>query len=349
MDKEKITFIAYSDHANVLTNWNNAINKYSSKYESIVICLTKNIYFKHDIVVTLNMRKKKNIDKINYIKKWIFDSTHIISGFESTNIIKGTDLQLLCNKLKIDISILLNSKKISVFYAGSMYRKKYEKINMIINNYCNHKQIYAPDLYRLSLYTPNDIVLYPLPLFEFDRIDICNCIKNRFNDKLLILHSPSKTKAKGTNKIKIVINKLFQDEYINNRFTYINTRPRTAFDEIVELKKKATIYIDIYSIGNYSTFALASLESLALGNIVFSSLQNISNDTLEKMSIDIGTFPILNTGNTDDDFLCKLKKICYLSDNELEKEMMKSMDYYLNNMNKQKFCNEFEEKVLDNH
>lgn len=350
MDKKRILFVAINDYANVLTNWGKAINNYSSNYEAITICLNKSIYYSNDIIITQKMiirKRKKHKSIIQKVKEWVNVAEYIISGYESRDIYKGSDFSILCKMLKLTYPEILKSKKISIFHAGSVFRSKHVEIDNIILRYCNHTQIYAPDLFRLASNITKNEVLYPLPCFDYDRKSIDKFIDNRFNDKLLILHSPSKTKVKGTKKIKKVLDKFFEDDYIKNKYTYIITKPRTEFNEIVRLKQLASIYIDVYSIDKYSTFALASLESLASGNIVFSSLLNITEETLKRMCIDVETFPIINTGNTDEEFLDKLYDICCLSKSELKNKMIESYKYYSRNMNKQKFYNEFEKKILN--
>lgn len=325
----RIVFIAYSDHANVLTEWSNAINKYNKLYQSKIICV-KEHNFKYNLEHDYNL----NSNNHKIIKDWILTSKYLILGYESSlnNYNAKFGFNILCNK---------QSQKI-LFHSGTLYRSKYKYINNNIHNLFN-KIIYAPDLFRLSPLSSKDYVFFPI--YSND-INIINIIEQKFNnDKLLILHCPSDVKLKGTDKIINIMNKLLLEPNIKSKFEFKVIYPPRLNSEIIEYKKKSVIYIDQIT-NNISTFGVTSIEALVYGNIVYTTMNNINDLYYNKINIESQNFPISNVKN-ELDLYNKLLMICSKTNEEIITEIKYKNYLYHKYLSSQYFSELFNINILN--
>ena len=336
-----IIFLANTDYANVLTEWSNSLNIYSNKFKSLVICLQDHPYnfiLKHDI--NLNTIKKMYIQPL---KKLILKIEYIVISYEKNTLVQQIVLKL--NKL-LDINILALNKKIIYFFPGSHYRLNYPNVNKILCNK-SYKNIYAPDLYRLSKQSLKDISFFPIYKNK-NKININDIIDNKFrSNKLIILHCPSNKNTKGSETINQIINRIFKSSStLNNKFNYIETEPHTSHQEIIKLKQLSMIYIDQFDI-NIGGYGVSAIEAISSGNIVFASIGNISKNVLcriWKLEI-MKDFPIVDTSNSEIIFENNLKEYMSKTRDELKICIKKSYDWYKDYMNQEYFCNIFDKFI----
>lgn len=309
-NRKMITYLADMDYANVMTEYSNIINKHSKIYQSRVYCNYShpfNYNLQHDINLN-NVIFKDEV--MEYIKNIILNAEHVIFSDE---------LELLSNLNMNDqnylkkLNIYKSIKNLHISHPGSTYRSDYKRFNNI-EYYKYKKHFYTPDLIRLNLNRATDYELLQIYINKIDKNTILQSIENRFNqNKLIISHIPS-SHLKGTLKIKKLIDKLFQDNYIKNNYIYITPNNKIAHSDLLNIKLNSTIYIDQY-IPEIGTFGVSSLESLSVGNITFASINNIVN------KIDILN-NIIDTTENIDTFYKILYGILYLP-----RPLLKAMAY----------------------
>lgn len=179
--------------------------------------------------------------------------------------------------LNIDLPILrLFGKKIFMEYHGSDIRYKINVIKdgQILKTTCEKQKsksikrqkrisrfvngIFVHDNELKSNLINNSAQVNLLPL----RVDLSrfNIIENNINERLVIVHAPSKRSIKGSDYIEEIVKEImscYDIEYI-----MINNMD---YNEAIEIYKKADIIIDQMVIGAYG---MLSIEGMALGKCV---------------------------------------------------------------------------------
>jgi len=282
--REQITFLDYKDYANVMTEWAYAINKYSTLYRATIICKKKhqnNYSLKHHFDIESIESASDKQQRIQKLIQLLISSNYIVLGdftvratnqhWNARNIFQSVMRVWFNYKLDLD---KVKHVKFIMFHPGSDYRAKYKQFNVKRGFY---KTLYAPDLYRLSLKTPDDGVIWPICSIAstYPEELLIRHIKRRFeSDKLIIFHCPSNPDLKGTNSVshitKSVISRFPKFDYIE-----VTNQPHNI---IMRYRLSSTIHIDQF-FPKIGTFGVSSIESLLMGNIVLSSDNNIIPDT----------------------------------------------------------------------
>lgn len=345
--QKKVCFIDEMDYANVMTQWSTIINKYSKKYTSKVICWKKhpmNYDLQHDFDTDIN----KNINVINNTINWINESEYIIVGDTFFNNFGfSIDVQKVITKiLKVifpqkSININYIEKKIILWHPGTIYRNNHNKFTYIN---CL-KVITAPDLYRLSTFK-NTFTYYPM-MSNSDSIDITKIMNNKINEnKIIISHCPSNPHVKRTDIIDKIVQRVIKG---NDRFKYIKFS-KVSNKTVMKLKERSLIYIDWFSPKNgYGSFGVSSFEALSVGNINLCSIFNITENTKIQASKKLGnnnSLPIIDIGNTEEQFYNVLKNVCDKSNEELIKLGIDGYNWMINTNSDLNFYKKFESEIL---
>lgn len=340
VEKIHISFIAYNDFANVLTNISYYLNQYSKKYASRVICNQEhkfNYKIKHDY----------DLDNLNEIKL-----TEVIDWMNHSKIIIIGDDVLDTNKLLVQYSkkkVDLSNKIIVPFYCGTRYRLNYEIFNKTHHGLYKHF-IFNPDLYRLASTQKNNYILLQIgPQTIPD--NICKIMKCKYNaEKIVIGHSPSRSSLKGTNIIIKAIDLLSQ-KYNNFEFRLIGGDKYVSNSEILKSKEEMHIYIDQYYpiVGGPG---ISSFESLTYGTIVLCTMNNINSQYYDFLESE--PFPIIDIYNykninNDVSYLFEhLEKYCLMDRIDIMRECERSMEWTKKYLNPGKYLSYFENKILKN-
>ena len=187
-----------------------------------------------------------------------------IHGHPRENLITKTNKKYLCNIVnKADIIHLkgdwppgkkyidfdISKKPIVVSTSGGFFRKKIYggRERYKCSQYkCNLKTSYTPDL----LYPEYSDIWTPHPIDSMGKENIW-----KWQDVPLLIHSPSDRKAKDTDFLLQVIKKLRGK--INIEFEIIE---KVTFREAVELRKRATLFLDEFKQGFYANSAIESMQ-----------------------------------------------------------------------------------------
>ena len=317
-----------------MTEWANAINKYSINYYAIIVCGRShgnNYTLKHHYDI-----KDMSSSQIRGLYSQICDAEYVVFGD-----MLGRDISHPWSGKKYYISVMQNffneiasaesllNKKFILFHPGSDYRT-----NFRIQNRARgfHKILYAPDLYRLSK-TRNgiDTVIWPISTSGPKRSmgEMIRIIKNRFRkgQPLIILHCPSNKAMKGTETIREIVGRLIKSY---PRFSYVEMT-KQPHEKIMKYKITATIYIDQF-IPNIGGFGVSSVESLMVGNIVLSSVNNITNGCISEASPETKELPIIPTGTDHRSFIKSLTNLLAKSDKELLDISIKNYEWSIKNL-----------------
>lgn len=316
--KELIVFLDYVDYANVLTEWSHALTKSSDLFEGMVVCFKPHIFkyrLKHHFDINKLDKNEKNI-----LANRILGSKIIVIGDACSRHLNSWNAQNVfieimkkwLNFFPIN-SNSLEGKKILMFHPGSDYRSGFKIINKKTGFF---KTIFAPDLFRLG--EGQREVIWPLKSFP-NLFQVEEIIISRFkSSKLIILHCPSVKAKKGSKIISRVVKETII-KFPKFKYIEISNKPNEL---VMDYKKIAVIYIDQYDL-NIGSFGVSSIESLVLGNIVFSSINNIDEDTIEcamqipGVGLNDKKLPILPTGNSEQIFKQNLDRVCQLDNDKL--------------------------------
>ena len=312
----KISFLSGIDFANVLTEYSYCLNKHSN-IECKSICLKKhgfNYNIQHDYDLYTCSNEEKSI-----LKKYIENSDVIIFGEES----KG-EYNIL-NQIKniLGVDLLNSNKKIIIWHPGSNYRNEYGYYNNHPLRNKIYKHLYAIDLYRLSDKNENDFPLFPYQYFEPNYTNLLLDFKLKLeNPPWGIIHIPSNTNTKGTNKINTTINKLNLNQ---DSFTY-KVLTNIPYKEVLYEKSKSLFCIDQFkpSVGG---FGISSLEGIFNSNLTFSTINNISDSMFELT----GKYecPIVSLGDSEEELLLTLNNFIKNTTKEQLLEYMEGIGYWL--------------------
>ena len=284
-----ILFIANYDYANIFSEWCLAFEKYllDNNIKNINLkyyCLKQEVKIKYEYnFPKCSINTEIYISNLpNYIIKNNFTSI-----FFEGEVYKYYDIIT-------NISKLSNIKRnFNIFHTGSRYRRLSPVFNKLDNHPSITKIIYGSDLYRLApnINVNKKCVILPIKYIEtlYTKNDLINKYNN--NNKLLILHCPSNRVSKGSDTIKEIVDRVLLNNNIQNYFEYKEIS-NVSNEEIMSIKKNSHIYIDQFNI-NVGGFGVSSMEALAVGNIVLSSMNNIPENVLHK------NFPIINISSLE--------------------------------------------------
>ena len=311
--KKKVCFIAFTDYGNSMTNWSRAIDQFSEGLESRSICIRPHHFsygLSHDIDLTFPPEAGGgeyliNVEGRDKAIEWLLGSSHIVLAEEIQLEKKPLRYQTLGYLRKILNFCLLELKlanpklNLYIHHCGIDYRVAHHQFDQLDLRYFD-KVLMGVDLYRLCPGTPQYLVpvcAYQAPL-SADKVE--ESIHQKFSlDEIRISHTPSSHSDKGTEIIRNVVREVFErvTPKTSLKLSYEEVNPPVPNARIIELKKKSHIHIDQFSseVGGYG---ISSVEALSLGNIVLSSIQNISERDLELQcgSTELkARFPIINT------------------------------------------------------
>lgn len=307
-------FLGKCDYANILYNW----------YNSIKTC-KKNIDVYYSLLVDSNPYNYNRSGKIkisNFYDKNLINNLILFCKKKNIKHIIIEELFYRFTKEEIEtiLKIINNLNYIGCsiywFHNGTKYRNNYKKINYILSKLKIKKIIYGADLYRLSNFN-NKIIILPTYYYKYDK----NMLYEKFNnDKIIILHCPSKNK--GSDIIEAIVNSVIE-KYENVEFKIVN---KVKHDEIMKNKELSHIYIDQFCDGNNGRtnvggFGVSSIEALSTGNIVLSLNNNIPYKYFEN------GFPIIDL-KCEEHFVKILNNLLQLSIEELKKKAIESFDYF---------------------
>lgn len=327
--KKKISFLAWMDYANVLTNVSSLINKYSDKYESRVICIRPHTFaysLMHDI--DLNDSNKR------VAESWINESTYIVFG-EELGFGEYVTLNMFKNKLNINIC----DKKIIVWHPGSHYRYYHKKFNSNIETQLFYKRIYAMDLYRLSEKTHKDTVMLAFNEFHLNETEYYELAFMKIaNSRKIISHYPSDVNKKGTNLINEALGKI-DLESLGFEYSF---KTGIKHSDVIRKMKDSLFYIDQF--GDISTFGIASVEAMMNGNIIMSSIDN-TEEGLKKLNKELDV-PIINLGKNPYLLRDKIHEVLTYDTETLLKRIDLNFKFLKNNYCGKNIVKRFEENIL---
>lgn len=327
--KKKISFLAWMDYANVLTNVSSLVNKYSDEYESMVICITPHT-FRYSLTHDIDLNES-NKDKA---ESWINESTHIIFG-EELGFGEYLTLKMFKNKLNINI----DDKKIIVWYPGSHYRHYYQKFNSNIETQTFYKRIYAMDLYRLSPKTHKDTVMLAFNEFHLNEDEYYElALKKILNHNKIISHYPSDVNKKGTSIINDALSKID----LNSLGISYSVGTGISHSDVMNKMKRSLFYIDQF--GDISTFGIASIEAMMRGNVVMSSIDN-TEEGLRKLNKELEV-PVINLGKNTNLLQDKITEVITYDTETLLKRIDLNFKFLKNNYCGENIVKRFECDIL---
>jgi hypothetical protein len=343
--KKKVTFVAYNDYANVLTEWSNSINLNSKDFVSKSICLKPHVFnykLKHDIDLE---DAKDNI--LKEAREWMEQSSYIIYSEElpPKRKFNATKKKFLNLGININDSLAFRDNKITAYYGGTAYRNYYKALND--RNSTFSKRIYAPDLYRLSKKEKDDLVIFPTKSGFVDKEGLIREVISKYNnEKIRIIHSPSGLKRKGSPTIKRYIDAIIprinkNPEYLN--FEYILATNMSNI-EIIELKRSSHIHIDQFN--KAGGFGVSSIESMMFGNIILCTMNN-TPDLISKKFGKNTKFPIIGLDSEDEVSIgIALNSVLKMNKDELISKSIDTINWYFKNASQKAVSENFEKMVL---
>ncbi|MCO4783738.1 MAG: hypothetical protein KC646_15530 [Candidatus Cloacimonetes bacterium] len=362
MNKKKVAFLAYTDYGNTMTYWSHAINTHSSLYESKIICIIPhqfNYDIQHDIDLSPNSDNGNlSIDgsKRQAAIHWLLECDHIIFAEEMSLLSsprRYRSLQLFQQIFGFHLLELKAAKaslKLYIHHCGIDYRQAYKEFDEINDQYFD-KILIGVDLYRLSPKTDKHCV--PVAAYQSNTsiVETINIIEKKFNEDVLrVFHAPSSHTTKGTESIKKVVQASFNllPSHIKKQVVYEETVPPVPNAQIIDIKKKSHIYIDQFhqEIGGYG---ISSVEALAFGNIVLSSIHKLDKDALELQCLTKSRaeqFPIIDTTMDLELFQKKLLELFVTPMSILKKKAIDSFNFYNEIFTFESISKRFEEDIL---
>ena|GEM_PF-1711953 len=362
---KKVSFIGLCDYGNTMTYWAHALNECSLKYEAKVICAHPHRFqYKYHHHINLcpelpdsNGRLNPNPDMISQAKEWILQSDHIVFA-EEMNLLpdpwRYAFMSVLQKFIGFHLLELFSSRpnlKKYIWHSGSDYRSSYQGFN-VLNPQVFDNVLMGVDLYRLSPKTDDILVPFVVtdPSQELKSIEEVQA--KYASDHLKIFHAPSSHGTKGTEDIRKVIQQVFQElqsEELELSWTYEEIVPPVPNEEVLKKKRESHLYIDQYQL-DIGGYGISSTEALAQGNIVFSSLNKIPPDSLERQCLtraEYEQFPIVDTGDNLVTFKQKLKLWMKKPKEELLRKAVSSYQFHQRHMTFGASARRFEETVFN--
>ena len=152
-------------------------------------------------------------------------------------------------------------KRVVVHHHGSDLRQWGEKNTF--NRFAHDILVSTPDLIKWSpraTYLPS-----PISLDSYINVGV---EKKGANERICIVHAPSKRSVKGTELIIKIINELKESGYN----VELNLVEKMLHQEAIEVYKKADIIID--QINDLGVHGMVSIEAMALGKPVICSIKS---------------------------------------------------------------------------
>lgn len=212
----------------------------------------------------------------------------------------------------VNTGIDLKTKRVFVFHGGGAYRGGREKINKIFNPIVEKSIIQTGDLFGLG--AKNEVWL--LPAVDTNKL---KPVYERKSNKILIGHFPSGPKAKNSNGINRVVERLKQD--LGHKFEYIFSSDKVSWDKQIKRVSKCDIYIEACNLKlkskrsskecKYGEWGVAGIEAAALGKIVISHF--LSHERYKQEYGNCG----IKVANSLDEIEEHLRGLLMLDDNQL--------------------------------
>lgn len=361
MNKKKLAIFAYTDYGNTMTYWCHAINGFSKKIEAKIICVVPHRFsysVKHDIDLCFETEGSSglqvDVQKREEAKQWLLDCDHLIFAEEMRlleNPLRYRSFALFREIMGFCISELRAFKpslRTYIHHCGMDYRSAHQQFNLINEQYFD-RILVGVDLYR---FTPGSS-RYMIPIASYQSRHSHQDVRNKINQKfeakkLKIFHSPSSHLSKGTELIRRVVKKVLAEISVNElSIEYFDVNPPIPNEQIIQHKLESHVFIDqVHDIGAYG---ISSVEALAMGNIVFSAMHNISPKALELQCLgkdNASRFPILETTMNEEEFGYRLKNLILKPRKELKQMALDSFQFYLDLMSFEALAKRFEDYVL---
>jgi hypothetical protein len=360
--KKKVCFIAANDYANCLTEWRNCLNTYSDKYEAKIICFHKHT-FKYSSQHDWDIYGSTSED-LESAKNWLLQSDIVIvaeeigvhcnrgvaeeysNKGEISNIdeYRSSTLLKIDNLFQIELYGKDKPKKMINFHSGSVYRRQYKPLNYFSFEY--QKTFYGPDLYRLGPNKEKDRVVYCTYVSGLSSSQTKKMIDEKFNkEKIIISHTPSNVKNKGTKSINRVVNRVLKNIKNPDRFEYV-VKTGVSHDEIIDLKKNSHICIGEFTDQSFDIggFGVSTIESAAYGNVCLASTYNITEDAVNKANEGVGSkqMKIVDIGNTESYFEKVLTRILSLETDKIKKLANVTYNWYEEYLSPMSVCKKLE-------
>lgn len=362
---KKVSFIGLCDYGNTMTYWAHALNEYSSKFEARSICVHPHRFqykYEHHInlcpdVPDSNGNLNTNPEQIILAKEWILQSDFIVYAEEMNLVpepLRYSLMTLLQRLIGFHLLELFSSKqdlKKYIWHSGIDYRSSSQGFN-VVNPRVFDKVLMGVDLFRLSPKTKEILVPFVVtdPSQELKSIEEVQA--KYASDHLKIFHAPSSHGTKGTEDIRKVIHQVFQElqsEELELNWTYEEIVPPVPNEEVLKKKRESHLYIDQYQL-DIGGYGISSTEALAQGNIVFSSLNKVPQDALQRQCLakaEYEQFPIIDTGENLGIFKQKLKQWMKKPKEELLKKAVSSYQFHQKHMTFEASARRFEETVFN--
>jgi len=178
---------------------------------------------------------------------------------------KSAKIILFMHSVYTDLGV--KNKRFFVFHGGSIYRGHSNAKNKVFNPIVEKSIIQTADL--LGLGAKNEVWI--LTCVDTNMI---KPVYKRQSDKLIVGHFPSSSSVKNSKGINRVMKNL--KEGFGNKFEYIYSPKRLAWDKNMKRVSKCDIYIDactpLLKSKKYGEWGCAAVEAAALGKVVISHM-----------------------------------------------------------------------------
>ena len=178
--------------------------------------------------------------------------------------------------------------------SGNLFRKIYhggmERWTMDFYDKCSLKTAFTPDL----LYPDYGDVWTPHPINSDDQ-----AIEWQRKDPMIFIHSPTNTAKKGTKFLMSVF------EALKGKVNFqVKILHGMSFQQVLELRKEATIFFDQFRVGFYGNSAI---EAMQYG---IPSAAWISPEAFEQSKGQLENCPVITATKTVGAWVKKLTEIC---------------------------------------
>lgn len=323
----RVAFLSACDHSNRATLLTRALNQAEQRiFDARSICLRSHVFsynLKHDW--NIERDPVKTAAAVVWLKTsdWIVFSEE--KGLRWTGRLKGLTRFNRALGLRLEKLPAARRGQFVMYNRGSCYRGDPKRLNAYAKR-CGFigKRLYAHDLYRFSPDEAEDICIWPAyPLSDQDRCEAVRRVTSeRCRGKLRILHAPSNAK-KGTDVIDAVVRRLRSNPRFEDRVEWIHPPGRLSNSELLELKKRVDICIDQFG-PDIGGFGMATMESLALGNIVMASLHHVTSAALAKANrfLEPDPLPVVDLGASPETLEGALRGILEEPDESLHRRAL---------------------------
>ena len=204
-------------------------------------------------------------------------SAEEMTKYQIAKIAVDYDVIQFMHSTWIDLKIDLKDKLISVFHGGYKYRNTPKETAAFWNKKAGLQLVQTGDLLGLGVENEE----WFLPPVDTDLLYPIDSI----NEKLKVLHCPSKPIKKGTEPFRKVMLRLSKDKNLKGKFTW-EIGSKVNWKKNIHRMSMCDIYFDACLLkikGNpYGFWGMAALEAAALGKVVVTHFAHKEKEYIER-------------------------------------------------------------------